>query len=294
MIAYASRTGTRRNLARLRAAGWRLMVCAAGSHRHEGFAYALDNGAFSLWQREKQGTPVDWSADDTWSRYVRLLDRLGACADWAVAPDIPTQGAASLALSLRWLPIVLRRTPRALIAVQNGMTIDDLAPHLSRYVGVFIGGDDAWKERATGEWGPWCAARGIHCHVGRVNTARRVRLCAMGRVSSFDGSSATRYAVTVPLIDGARRQPALPMDFGPVCGTRRPAAPSVCDLTGSAGTPPAQQVLPTAGGAPVQPRCTAQAERPRRKSPAGPSMQERSAELVAGWLRDARSSGWTP
>ena len=29
MIAYASRTGTRRNLAALRAAGWRLLVSAA-------------------------------------------------------------------------------------------------------------------------------------------------------------------------------------------------------------------------------------------------------------------------
>lgn len=45
MIGYASRTGTRRNLDALRAAGWRLMVSARGALRTEGFPYALDNGA---------------------------------------------------------------------------------------------------------------------------------------------------------------------------------------------------------------------------------------------------------
>jgi hypothetical protein len=41
MQMYASRTGTRRNLAALRAAGWRLLVSATGVHRHEGFCYML-------------------------------------------------------------------------------------------------------------------------------------------------------------------------------------------------------------------------------------------------------------
>lgn len=39
MLGYASRTGTRRNLAALRAAGWRLLVSATGVHRDEGFPF---------------------------------------------------------------------------------------------------------------------------------------------------------------------------------------------------------------------------------------------------------------
>lgn len=50
MIAYASRTGTRRNLDALRGAGWRLLVSATGVHRHEGFRYAIDNGAWTAYQ----------------------------------------------------------------------------------------------------------------------------------------------------------------------------------------------------------------------------------------------------
>lgn len=53
MIAYASRTGTRRNLAAIREAGWRLLVSAASCLRNEGFPYALDNGAWSAY------APVD-------------------------------------------------------------------------------------------------------------------------------------------------------------------------------------------------------------------------------------------
>jgi hypothetical protein len=45
MAGYASRTGTRRNLAALRDAGWRLLVSAEAELRTEGMRYALDNGA---------------------------------------------------------------------------------------------------------------------------------------------------------------------------------------------------------------------------------------------------------
>ena len=44
--AFASRTGTKRNLAALRAAGWGLFVAAAGVHRHEGFRFWAENSAY--------------------------------------------------------------------------------------------------------------------------------------------------------------------------------------------------------------------------------------------------------
>lgn len=207
-MAYASRTGTQRNLAALAAHGWGLLVSALGEHRHEGFErICLDNGAWSMSQRP---CPPDPSEEATWAPFVALLDRLGHRADFAVAPDIVCGGRASLSLSVRWLPWVLQRTRRALIPVQNGMEPEDVEAHVGPTVGVFIGGDTTWKEAAIGRWGPWCAARGIWCHVGRVNTTRRIRLCSAGGIASFDGTSATRFAVTLPKLDGARRQGCLP------------------------------------------------------------------------------------
>jgi hypothetical protein len=48
-----------------------------------------------------------------------------------------------------------------------------------------------------------------HYHVGRVNTARRIRLCAEAGADSFDGTSVTMFSCTLPLLESARRQPSL-------------------------------------------------------------------------------------
>ena len=91
MICYASRTGTRRNLAALRSRGWRLLVSRAGVWRTEGFPqYALDNGAWADYQAGR-----DFDEDS----FERLIDKLGAKADWIVLPDIVAGGLRSLDLS---------------------------------------------------------------------------------------------------------------------------------------------------------------------------------------------------
>jgi len=195
---YASRTGTARNLAVLRECGWGLMVSATGALRTEGFArYALDNGAWTAFQR---GEPFDAGA------FSRALDLLGAGADFVVAPDIVCGGLTSLRLSESWLPRLERFGGRRLVPVQNGMEPQDVAPLLSANVGIFVGGDTGWKERTLPAWGDLARKRGCHLHVGRVNTARRIWLCQLAGADSFDGTSVTRFASTIGLLDGARHQ----------------------------------------------------------------------------------------
>jgi hypothetical protein len=196
-IAYASRTGTRRNLAALRAAGWRLLVSATGPLRPEGFTYALDNGAWSAFQAS---APFDER------KFLTALSKLGAGADWTVAPDIVCGGMASLEMSIQWLPRVLDACPRALLAVQNGMAPHDVRAYLGPRVGVFVGGDSVWKEATIGQWAALGREVGCWVHVGRVNTRRRIDICTAEGATSFDGSSASRFAVTVPKMDAARRQ----------------------------------------------------------------------------------------
>ena len=196
MIAYASRTGTRRNLAALRSAGWRLLVSARGVLRNEGFRYALDNGAWTAYQ---QGTPFDEGA------FTKAVDLLGAGADWVVAPDIVGGGAESLAYTRSWMEWLRPRCSKILIAVQDGMTPPDLDGLLSDRVGVAIGGTTEWKEHQLTRrvW------RASTLHVLRVNSIRRINLCQYAGADSFDGSSASRYAVTLPKLDAARRQTCL-------------------------------------------------------------------------------------
>lgn len=199
LIAYASRTGTRRNLAALRDARWRLLVSAAGSLRPEGFPYALDNGAWSAYSR---GQPFDEPA------FARALRKLGAGADWTVLPDIVAGGAPSLDLSLRWMRMVLDESPVALLAVQDGMTVNDVRPFLGPRVGVFVGGSTAWKLKTMSAWCTLAAELGCWSHVGRVNSRIRIRACQTAGATSFDGTSVSRFATTLPLLDNAKRQQA--------------------------------------------------------------------------------------
>lgn len=196
MIPYASRTGTRRNLAVLRDAGWRLIVSAKGSHRSEGFQYGLDNGA---WWAYQQKQPFDVAA------FEKLVDKMGKGADWIVAPDIVGGGLESLRVSEQWLPMLVLIAP-VLLAVQDGMTARDVEGLLGARVGIFVGGTTEWKLDTLQSWGEVARKRGCYLHVGRVNTARRIQYCHDAGADSFDGSSVTRFAKSLPRLDNATKQ----------------------------------------------------------------------------------------
>lgn len=197
LVCYASRTGTRRNLDALRAAGWRLLVSRAGIWRTEGFPYAIDNGAWSDFQA---GRPFDDIA------FGLLVDKLGAAADWIVLPDIVAGGMASLELSIRWSNRCRAACGLVLIAVQDGMEPADLAPFVGGAVGIFLGGSTEWKLARMEQWGQFAAEVGCHYHVARVNTRRRFRLAIASGACSIDGSSASRFAKSLPLLDNWSRQ----------------------------------------------------------------------------------------
>lgn len=199
-MAYASRTGTRRNVEVMRRAGWRMLCEPSQLGRYAGdrppLAYALDNGAWGCFQR---GVPFDGEG------FARLLEWLGEGADWIVVPDIVQGGLESLRFSLSWLSRVLSFAP-ALIAVQDGMEAGDVQGLLGENVGIFLGGSTDWKLKTMREWGAVARSRGAHFHVARVNTAKRIRLCQDAGAHSFDGTSVTRFACNLPRLDNERRQ----------------------------------------------------------------------------------------
>jgi len=199
LTAYASRTGTRRNLAALRGAGWRLLVSARGVLRHEGFPYAIDNGAWTAFQKDE---PFDVPA------FEKAVEWGGSGADWLILPDIVGGGIESLRVSMEWAPRLQGVCP-LLLAVQDGMTIADVAPLVGPGLGIAIGGSTEWKEGTLAAWGALAREKGAYLHVLRVNTCRRIDLCRDAGAHSFDGSSVTRFACNLPLLDGARRQLSL-------------------------------------------------------------------------------------
>jgi hypothetical protein len=91
------------------------------------------------------------------------------------------------------------------------MTREDVEPVLKENprMGIFLGGSTEWKLATMYDWGLLaCAARRWY-HIGRVNTRRRIRLAAEAGADSFDGTSASRYSDTLPLLEAARQQPSL-------------------------------------------------------------------------------------
>lgn len=201
MIYYASRTGTKRNLKAMKDAGIRILVVPPDGMRTEGFPhYAIDNGAWGSFQ---QGTP--WDEDV----FVEALRVLGRGADWVVLPDIVEGGLASLERSLSWVARCRKYCSLVLLPVQDGMTLDDVRPHVGERVGLFVGGSSEWKVKTIPLWGRFAQAEDLWLHVGRVNSAKRIKSCTLAGVTSVDGTSPSRYAVTVPRIRHACSQMAL-------------------------------------------------------------------------------------
>lgn len=200
MLAYASRTGTRRNLDGLRAAGWRLIVSATGVLRSEGFPYALDNGA---WTAHQKGEPFDGDA------FRRALDLMGPAADFVVLPDVVAGGPRSLDLSLSWLREVTACGAPVYLPVQNGICPSDLVGGfgiVDQVQGLFVGGDTPWKLRTMPQWGEVARAHRLKLHVGRVNTRRRIIACQLAGADSFDGSRPSKWSKGLGLLQGTRRQ----------------------------------------------------------------------------------------
>lgn len=176
--------------------------CASVSEaiRRDGFSFALDNGAWTAYQRDEV---FDVDA----FRYA--LDELGDSADFVVAPDIVEGGVSSLKMSVGWLPELTGRCNLTLIAVQDGIVPDDIRPLLQGNIGVFVGGSTAWKIHSMPQWGRLKAETGCYLHVGRVNSRRRIRMCGIAGADSFDGSGVSRFASEVGYLSAEVQQQCL-------------------------------------------------------------------------------------
>lgn len=150
--------------------------------------YSLDNGCF--------GAKVNGYAWDE-SLFLRTLNKYRGAApapDFVVCPDIPFEGIRSLEFSRSWLKKLPDIGTNYYLAVQDGMTIEDVDKVLCEgFGGIFVGGSLLWKYRTSEEWVRLAHAHGLKCHIGRVAGYSRIKWALTIGADSIDSTSFSRH-----------------------------------------------------------------------------------------------------
>lgn len=137
--------------------------------------YALDNGRFVAWAKNK---PWDEPA------YIRLLTwaRLsGHRPLWAIVPDVVADAKATLYEWDKWHGVVSAYGFSLAFAAQDGHSPSDVPSNADI---VFIGGSTDWKHKHIMRF---CDSF-ERVHVGRINTLKWLRYCYHAGVESCDGT----------------------------------------------------------------------------------------------------------
>lgn len=152
-------------------------------------------------QRNQRAPGVTWCADNgcfndkrfdvgRWWQWLQDNDADAEHCAFAVAPDVVGDAAATLARSAPWLPRIRSLGYPAAFVAQDGQ--EHLPVPWDAFDVLFIGGSTEWK------LGPHARqlvaeanARGLHVHMGRVNSLRRYRYAEAIGCDSVDGTFLT-------------------------------------------------------------------------------------------------------
>ena len=153
---------------------------AQGNARPDGVTWCADNGCFG------KGYP----GSDVWREWLeRNAPAAHSCA-FATAPDVVGDAAATLALSLPWLPKIRALGYPAALVAQDGL--EALPVPWDAFDALFVGGSTEWKlGRHARHLVREARARGKWVHMGRVNSARRYRYADHIGCDSADGTFLT-------------------------------------------------------------------------------------------------------
>jgi hypothetical protein len=158
-----------------------MIVTPGKAHRLiPGVVWCADNGAFTG-RYPGDEAYLSWLADRR-SHARQCL--------FAVAPDVLGDAEATLDRSLSMLGRIRRLGYRAALAAQDGL--EHLSVPWSEFDVLFLGGSTAWKlGPAARHLAAQARARGKGVHMGRVNSARRLRYARAIGAASVDGTFLT-------------------------------------------------------------------------------------------------------
>jgi len=140
--------------------------------------------------RSNNGAYIDWKHGNAFdeNRYMKRLSRaqrIGA-PDFAVIPDIVGGGLRSLSYSMAWLERLPIEWPWYL-ALQDGMTENDIVPVVNRVGGLFLGGTDRFKREAE-SWAQFAREHSKPFHFARAGTEPKIKQAMRIGADSLDSS----------------------------------------------------------------------------------------------------------
>ena len=152
------------------------------------FPYALDNGAFACWQRGSGKFDFEkWKrTEEDWHKLIFWADSQHQKPIWAIVPDVPGNREQTLE---RWYEYQHMVRFKKAIAVQDGMTPEDVLALDPVPEVIAIGGTTEWKWESVPMWDEAFS----HVHVLRCNSPTKLEWMRQFRnVKSCDGTGWNR------------------------------------------------------------------------------------------------------
>ena len=155
------------------------------------FPYAMDNGAFSCWDRKSNTFDHEkWDNGmlDNWKRLILWAQCQNQKPMWAIVPDVIGDREETLERYEEYVDIVIGANIPVAVAVQDDMTVKDVQGLSQKPDVIAIGGSDEFKWGTLNEW----VSSFPRIHVLRCNIPSKLyELEAMG-VESCDGTGWNR------------------------------------------------------------------------------------------------------
>ena len=189
LLPYSAISVGKQNMKYYKLYPWRWLISPfrpnSNKWKQNCIGYAIDNGAFVY---GKKGISFDEKP------FLEDVENFGEGADFIVIPDVLYNAKETLAIAEYWIERLLGYP--LLIVAQDGMVNEDLEVFTRRGIGVFIGGSTEFKLKSINWIADLCNKYNVLCHVGRVNSAKRIMLCLEAGAHSFDGSGPARFENT--------------------------------------------------------------------------------------------------
>jgi hypothetical protein len=154
------------------------------------FPFALDNGAFSCWDRQKNHfNDKKWNAMlPKWKRLLSWAEPHREHVRWSIVPDIPGDSQRTLKRYGEFVKLIHQLGYPIAIAVQDGMTVADVRRLRPQPDVIAVGGTDEFKWSSVADW----TSNFSRVHVLRCNSPEKLDLLESLGVESCDGTGWNR------------------------------------------------------------------------------------------------------